>query len=74
MPIRPYLTAGQIFEPDAIREMSRALQRVCWALGVKRVDDPLNREIAAKIIELAQRGVTGNEALYVGALKELPKH
>jgi hypothetical protein len=56
MPIRPFL-AGQAFEPDTIREMSLALERVCDALSLKLVDDAATRLIAGKIIELAQRGV-----------------
>jgi hypothetical protein len=56
MPIRPFL-ADQAFEPETIREMSLALERVCDALSLKPVDDAATRMIASKIIELAQRGV-----------------
>jgi hypothetical protein len=38
MPIRPFL-AGQAFEPETIRDMSLALERVCEALSLKMVDD-----------------------------------
>jgi hypothetical protein len=49
MPIRPFL-AGQAFDPETIRDVSLALEKVCEALSATRV-------IAEKIIELAQRGV-----------------
>jgi hypothetical protein len=70
MPIRPFL-AGQPFDPDTITEMSLALQSVCGDLGIKRTDDALNREVAAKIIVAAQRGVRGQRALHAAALKEI---
>jgi hypothetical protein len=56
MPIRPFL-AGQAFEPEVIREMSFALERVCGELNLALTDDPATRLVASKIIELAQRGV-----------------
>ena len=56
MPIRPFL-AGQAFDPETIRDMSLALQKVCDALSLKMIDDAATRMIAEKIIELAQRGV-----------------
>jgi hypothetical protein len=56
MPIAPYL-AGQAFEPDLIRQMSLALESVCDTLKLRLTDDSNTRLVAAKIIELAQRGV-----------------
>jgi hypothetical protein len=54
MPIRPYL-AGQAFDPETIRAMSLALEKVCEALSLKMEDDAATRLVAEKIIELAQR-------------------
>ena len=72
MPIRPFL-AGQAFEPDAIREMSLALESVCGKLNLALTDDPATRLVASKIIELAQRGVRDAAALTAMTLKEF-KH
>jgi hypothetical protein len=53
MPIRPFL-AREAFEPEAIREMSRALETVCGKLNLALTDDPVTRLVASKLIELAQ--------------------
>jgi hypothetical protein len=60
LPIRPFLT-DQVFTPETIREMSLALEGVCSAIGLRMTDDPATRLVAAKIIELAQQGVRGDE-------------
>jgi hypothetical protein len=72
MPIRPFL-AGQAFEPDAIREMSLALETVCAKLNLPLSDDPNTRLVASKIIEMAQRGVRDAPTLTAMTLKEF-KH
>jgi hypothetical protein len=69
MPIRPFLS-GQAFGPDDIREMSEALEGVCNVLGLKAIDDAATRLVAAKIIELKQRGVKGAAALHTMAISE----
>ena len=69
MPIRPFL-AGQAFDPETIRDMSLALQKVCDALSLKMIDDAATRMIAEKIIELAQRGVRDVSSLTAMTLKE----
>ena len=56
MPIWPFL-AGQAFDPETIRDMSLALEKVCEALNLKMVDDAATRLVAEKIIKLAQWGV-----------------
>jgi hypothetical protein len=68
VPIRPFL-ADQPFTPEMIREMSLALERVCETLRLQMTDDPATRLVAAKIIEMAQRGVRG-DALRLMTLKE----
>jgi hypothetical protein len=72
MPITPYL-AGQAFEPEAIRQMSLALESVCDTLNLRLTDDPNTRLVASKIIELAQRGVRDAPTLSAMTLKEF-KH
>jgi hypothetical protein len=72
MPITPYL-AGQAFEPDAIRQMSLALESVCDTLKLRLTDDPNTRLVASKIIELAQRGVRDAPTLSARTLREF-KH
>src|SRR5262249_2610179 len=56
MPIRGFLS-GQAFEPEVVRQMSLALETICWKFGMKLIEDPATRVVALKIIELAQRGV-----------------
>jgi hypothetical protein len=72
VPIRPFL-AGQAFEPDAIREMSLAVETVCEKLNLRLTDDPETRLVASKIIELAQRGVRDAPTLTAMTLAEF-KH
>jgi len=72
MPITPYLV-GQAFEPEVIRQMSRALETVCETLRLRLTDDPNTRLVASKIIELAQRGVRDAPTLSAMTLKEF-KH
>ena len=66
--IRPFL-ANQAFDPETIRDMSLALERVCETLDLRVQDDPTARLVAKKVIELAQRGLRGN-ALSSATLKE----
>ena len=69
MPIRPFL-AGQAFDPETIRDMSLALEKVCEALSLKMVDDAATRLLAEKIIELAHRGVRDVTSLTAMTVKE----
>jgi hypothetical protein len=69
VPIRPFLS-GQAFDPEAIREMSLALESVCNTLGLKVMDDAATRLVAEKIIELSQHGVHGVATLHAMAVKE----
>ena len=69
MPIAPFL-AGQPFDPEAVRAMSTAFDRVCKSLGLRAAADPAAEVIAKKIIELAQRGLKNPTALHLAAIKE----
>ena len=54
MPIRTYLEDHSAFDPEEIKMMSKALEEACAALQV----DGQDREIiAARIIDLARKGV-----------------
>ena len=56
MPIRHYLDDSAIFEPDAIKAMSEALEQACNRLHVN--GHAHDREvIATRIIDLARNGV-----------------
>jgi hypothetical protein len=68
MPIRGFLT-HQAFDPEAISDMSAALEAACKALQLTMCNDPATRLVAEKIIELAQRGVTGQAALLAMTLQ-----
>lgn len=68
MTIHGYL-AHQAFDPDAIRDMSAALEAACEALQLSLRSDPATRLVAEKIIELAQRGVCGEAALLAMTLE-----
>lgn len=70
MPITPFL-AGQPFDPEAVRAMSTAFDRVCKSLGLRAAADPAAEVIAKKIVELAQRGVRDPTALGERVLREL---
>ena len=65
MPIRRFLD-GQAFEPEMITTMSEVLERVCAKLDLTMKDDPATRLVAAKIIEVAQRGI--KDPVRMGAL------
>ena len=56
MPIRAYLEDRSAFSPEEIKVMSEALEEACAALQVD--GQAKDREIiAARIIELARKGV-----------------
>ena len=69
MPIRPFLS-GEAFNPETIREMSLALESVCSSLGLKVIEDPATRLVAAKIMALSQHGVRGVATLHAMTVKE----
>ena len=62
-----------VYDPETIRDMSRALENACDALSLKVVDDAATRMIAEKIIELSQRGVRDVATLTSMTLKEFKR-
>ena len=71
MPITPFL-AGQAFEPDDIETMSAAFVSACDNLQLADRADPLTEIVAAKIIELMQRGIRDPDTLLERTLREFP--
>jgi len=62
MPIRRYLEDNAVFEPDAIKAMSEALEQVCTALQINgQIRD--RETVASRIIDLARNGVTDAKTL-----------
>ena len=70
MQITPFL-AGQPFEPEVVRAMSAAFDKICKSLQLTGGSDPASEIVAKKIIELAQRGVRDADALAERAVREL---
>jgi hypothetical protein len=66
VPIR----SGQAFGPEAVAELSNAFDRVCTALMVSP-GEPKAEQIARKIIELGQRGLSGGTQLFCAAIEEI---
>jgi len=69
MPIRPYLS-GQSFDQKDIEELSTVFVAVCIRLGLADRSDPATQMVAAKVIELRQRGVRNPETLRRMTLQE----
>jgi hypothetical protein len=69
VPITPFL-AGQAFEPDDIKTMSAAFVSACEKLHLADRADPLTEIVAAKIIELMQRGIRDPDTLLERTLRE----
>jgi len=72
VPIIRYLK-DEAFDPDTILDMSAAFEKACNQLGVTDTCDPLAERVAAKIIELRQRGVRNPTAMFFLAMQELGK-
>jgi len=70
MPITPFL-AGQAFDPEVVRAMASTFDTVSKSLRSRVPSELSDEAVARKIIELAQRGVRGAEALAERARQEL---
>jgi hypothetical protein len=57
-----------VFEPDVTRAMGLAYERACRVLGLKDQADPATALVAEKIIELARRGESDPNALWLKAV------
>ena len=70
MPITPYLLKGKEFDPDLIRTIGAAFERVCNALDCKK-DGALRAQIAKTVIALAERGIKDADQLVIATLAEI---
>jgi hypothetical protein len=69
MPIIPFLR-GQVFDPELIEAMSMAFTDACETLGLIQRPDQMTELVARQIIELAERGVRTQAALYFMTVEE----
>jgi hypothetical protein len=67
MPITPFLR-NEAFGPEQIEIMSAAFVDACATLGLADRTDPAAQLVAARIIELAQRGIHSRTELFRGAV------
>jgi hypothetical protein len=65
------LVQQHAFEPEAVREMTDAYKRALHTLHVGPRYAGLAEVLASKIIEAAQRGITGADMLCATALREI---
>jgi hypothetical protein len=70
MPIRAHLPDQCAFEPDAIHAMSTAFELACADLRVFAGDQRGREIIAARIIDLARRGVVDAATLHKRVVAE----
>jgi len=70
MPNRSFFS-GQPFDPKMIRSMSIALERACEEVGLRPGNDAATEYVAAKIVELAKRGIRGPDQLVKMTLQDL---
>jgi hypothetical protein len=61
--IHSHLGSQHVFEPEALSEMSRALQETCIVLRIFARDEHGRQVIATRIIDLAGAGVLDAKAL-----------
>jgi len=55
MPIRKYIP-GATFDPEAIKDMITAFERIRVVLNLENAYDPLVEVVAKKVISLASQG------------------
>lgn len=57
MPIKKFIS-GAAFEPETLKNMATAFEKLRTILNVDNPDDPLVEIVAKKIISLASQGIT----------------
>jgi hypothetical protein len=70
MAIRSYLDESTVFEPEALRVMSRAFDDACNELHVFAGDQQGREAVAVRIIDLARSGIVDAIALRDQVLHE----
>jgi hypothetical protein len=61
--ILSYLEDGAVFEPDALRAISRAFDETCNELHIFAGDEHGRQVIATRVIDLARMGIIDASAL-----------
>ncbi len=69
MPIRRYLQ-GQAFDPDTVRVMGTAFEKVCQQLGIVDNHDAVTKIVARAVIDMAQRGFRDEDSLTTAVMQE----
>jgi hypothetical protein len=62
MPIRKYIP-GATFDPETIKNMATAFEKLQTILKIKISDDPLMAIVAKKIVSLASQGISDPEEI-----------
>jgi len=57
MPIKKFIP-GATFEPETIKNMTTAFERLRLILNLENLDDPMVEIIAKKVISLASQGIS----------------
>ena len=57
MPIKKFIS-GAAFEPETLKNMATAFEKLRMILNLDNPDDPLVEIVAKKIISLASQGIT----------------
>jgi hypothetical protein len=68
--LHQFFSVGE-FNVQSVTDMSLALETICGALGLPFIKSPQTQAVADQIMELARRGVAGEEALRFMALRYL---
>ncbi len=69
MPILPYLQ-GQAFDPDTVRAMGVAFEKVCQQLGIVDRHDAVTKIVARTVIDMARRGFRDEDGLTSAVMQE----
>jgi hypothetical protein len=73
MPIRKYIP-GATFEPETIKDMTTALERIRSILNLENPDDPLVEVVAKKVISLASQGILIRKEIERLVIAETERH
>jgi hypothetical protein len=65
------LVQSGAFGPEEIALMTEAYERGLLALGIVDRENPINEQLARKIIEIAARGVRDSRVLFQQAILEM---
>jgi hypothetical protein len=69
--ILPFLKGQQVFDPEALRAMSDALDQACDALKLPESAARERESVAVRIVELARRGERDAKRLCESVLRDV---